>query len=139
MKGTYILILECKKDCEIVVGSLGKINFKKGYYFYVGSAMNNIEKRISRHLRTNKKVKWHIDYITSSPNFEIIKTYIKNSDIKEECEIASIFENIFEYIKNFGSSDCRNKSHLFYSNDINKINEVIKKLNFIEIDIKGLI
>ncbi|RLF60544.1 MAG: GIY-YIG nuclease family protein, partial [Thermoplasmata archaeon] len=63
MKGSYVLIINLKKEKEIEIGRLGRILFNKGYYAYVGSGLNNLEKRVGRHLRKNKKKKWHIDYL----------------------------------------------------------------------------
>ena len=138
MKGSYILILECIKDCEINVGSLGNIPFKKGFYIYIGSAMNNLEKRVMRHLSRKKKVFWHIDYLTTSGNFRIIKVFIKISDQKEESKIAKYFEKYFDYVKGFGSTDCKHDaSHLFYTKDINKIYRMLKNLRFKEFDMKS--
>lgn len=45
MKGTYCIIVNVKIDSQIKVGSLGKLKFAKGHYVYVGSALNNLEKR----------------------------------------------------------------------------------------------
>jgi sugar fermentation stimulation protein A len=110
--GAYLLILKAEKDSEIEVGSLEKIHFKKGYYVYVGSALNNLSKRIKRHLRKRKKKRWHIDYITE--HFSIIQTIPIRTQEKLECEIAQSLKNIADEIENFGSSDCKCGSHLFY-------------------------
>ncbi|MEM0379686.1 MAG: GIY-YIG nuclease family protein [Nanopusillaceae archaeon] len=130
MKGTYLLLLECLNDCEIEVGKLGKIIFKKGYYIYIGSAMNNLEKRILRHLKKDKKIKWHIDYLTTNDSFIIRKIFIKESNKKEEEKISKIFEKYFNFIKNFGNSDCKDNSHLFLINNFKVLYNIIKKLNF---------
>ena len=61
--GSYILILELKTVDTIAVGHLGAITFAPGIYAYVGSAMAGLEQRISRHLRKEKKLHWHIDYL----------------------------------------------------------------------------
>ena len=45
MKGIYILLIEIDKNIKIEIGSLGKINFDKRIYFYIGSVQNNLEKR----------------------------------------------------------------------------------------------
>ncbi|MFH7903100.1 MAG: GIY-YIG nuclease family protein [Candidatus Aenigmatarchaeota archaeon] len=130
MKGTYLLLLECLNDCEIEVGKLGKIRFKKGYYVYIGSSMNNLEKRILRHLKKDKKIKWHIDYLTTNDSFIIRKIFIKESNKKEEEKISKIFEKYFIFIKNFGNSDCKDNSHLFLINNFKVLYNIIKKLNF---------
>ena len=38
-KGNYCLIIKMKNDCTIKIGAKGNIDFKKGYYVYVGSAL----------------------------------------------------------------------------------------------------
>ncbi len=116
MKGSYLLVLEIGKSMDIRVGALGIVQFKKGRYIYVGSAMNSLEKRINRHLRKNKKIFWHIDYVLSSPNVRIVKVLFKESEKKEECFIAR--NVVGEPIKDFGSSDCSCKSHFFRISDI---------------------
>ena len=115
MKGSYCLIINVKKDTKIKIGKkLGVINFKKGYYVYVGSAMNSLEARVKRHLSDNKKKHWHIDYFLLNKNTEIEKVYTKESNEKLECKIAEkIIENE-DSIANFGCSDCKCRSHLIY-------------------------
>jgi Uri superfamily endonuclease len=125
MKGCYILVIEIEKDKKIKIGKR-EIYFKKGYYAYVGSAMNGIEKRLERHLRKEKRKKWHIDYLLEKG--KIKKIFYKESKFKEECNIARRF-NSFEFIPKFGSSDCRCKSHLFYANSIEDFFEVLVDFN----------
>ncbi len=126
MKGIYCLVISVKKNIKIKVGALGKINFKKGYYVYVGSAQNNIEKRISRHYSKEKKLHWHIDYLLMNKNVKIEDTYYKEAPKKEECRIARFFSEVETPIKNFGSSDCNCKSHLFRLESIEKIYEKLE-------------
>ncbi|MCS7123638.1 MAG: GIY-YIG nuclease family protein [Candidatus Aenigmarchaeota archaeon] len=114
MRGSYILVIKCTKNCKVKVGSLGNIYFRKGFYFYIGSALNNIEKRIHRHLKKRKKIFWHIDYLTTNKNFKILKAIYKKSKNREECKISKILMKKFKFIKKFGCSDCKCKSHLFY-------------------------
>ena len=123
MKGAYLLIIKVRKNIYPKIGSLGKIKFKKGNYVYIGSALNNLEKRIARHLRKNKKKFWHIDYLLANKNAKIKKIAYKKSDKKQECEIARKIAKHAMPIKNFGSSDCKYESHLFKINkkNLNKI------------------
>ncbi|MGZ7049923.1 MAG: GIY-YIG nuclease family protein, partial [Methanobacterium sp.] len=65
---TYCLLINLNVDSEISVGKLGKLNFKKGFYVYVGSALNSIDARIKRHLKNDKKLFWHIDYLLTTSN-----------------------------------------------------------------------
>jgi len=122
MKGSYILIIQVKRDVEIKIGKLGALSFKRGYYAYVGSALNGLETRIERHLRKKKKMHWHIDYFLD-------KARIKEVWYKEggkECEMAGMFS--LPSIKNFGCSDCKCRSHLFYSSSYKKLVDAIKKM-----------
>jgi len=112
MKGSYVLLVNLNADKSIKIGKLGKLYFKKGFYAYVGSAMNGLEGRINRHLRSDKKLHWHIDYLLK--NAEIIDVFYKETKQKIECDIAKIFDEKLENINLFGCSDCKCKSHLFY-------------------------
>lgn len=112
MKGSYILVIELKENKRIQVGKLGNISFKKGFYVYVGSALNGLEQRISRHLRSNKKMHWHIDHLLQYAN--VINVFYKESNKREECNIAKKLDKKLSSIPGFGCSDCKCKTHLFY-------------------------
>jgi Uri superfamily endonuclease len=115
MKGAYILELWLDYDTQVIIGKLGMIDFRKGRYFYVGSSQNNVEKRVARHMKDNKKIHWHIDYLTTSKAFRKIGAKIFESDKKEkECEISAKLGKKYSSIEGFGCSDCQCKSHLFY-------------------------
>lgn len=112
LKGSYLLILHLQSAKEIRIGKLGAINFEPGYYIYAGSAMNSLEKRIKRHFSDDKKLWWHIDYLTV--NAEPLYT-LAIPDKKVECFLATKISARFAQIKGFGCSDCDCSSHLFYS------------------------
>ena len=115
MKGSYILVIELKENKRIQVGKLGNISFKKGFYVYVGSALNSLEQRISRHLRSNKKMHWHIDHLLQYAN--VINVFYKESNKREECNIAKKLDKKLSSIPGFGCSDCNCKTHLFYGSE----------------------
>ncbi|MBN2095658.1 MAG: GIY-YIG nuclease family protein [Candidatus Aenigmarchaeota archaeon] len=117
MKGAYVIVLEVEKDCSLAVGALGELHFRKGIYLYVGSAMNNLEKRTRRHLRKEKTLRWHIDYLTVSPFVNVRAVYFRESSRKEECEIAGLVAKHGTPVMGFGCSDCRCHSHLFQVSD----------------------
>jgi len=54
-RGSYLLVLKIEKEKLIEIGRLGKFWFQKGYYIYVGSAMNSLRARIERHRQKRKK------------------------------------------------------------------------------------
>ena len=131
MKGTYCLVIELKKDSSIKIGVLGTIKFKKGFYCYVGSALNNLEKRVQRHLSQKKKLHWHIDYFLMNQNTSIKKVFYKESKNKEECKIARfVLKNSTGAIENFGCSDCSCKSHLFIIKNTNFLKKRFNQLPF---------
>ena len=126
MKGTYLLIMTLPKDTSIIVGKHGILHFKKGCYAYVGSALNGLEQRIQRHLRTDKKTHWHIDYLL--PFTEIVEIFYKENNRKEECSIAQDLERNFAGMPDFGGSDCSCRSHLFFGS-FDKIIQTISSLH----------
>ena len=92
-KGSYVLVLQNDTDFSKQIGSLGDIFFRKGYYVYIGSAMNGLDARIMRHYRSKKKVHWHLDYITPKP-MKIVKSYTIRSSVPMEQKIVKCIRNI---------------------------------------------
>ena len=120
--GAYQLILKISKATRIKVGALGLQEFIPGYYIYTGSAMRNLESRIDRHIKRNKKKHWHIDYLTTHRKVKIIQIKVFESIKRQECEInletSEKYNGEFR-IKGFGSSDCNQCiSHLIYLPDL---------------------
>lgn len=113
MKGCYCLIISLDEPSEIRIGKkLGKIKFEKGYYVYVGSAMNSLKARIKRHLSDDKRLHWHIDYLLKKS--EITDVAYNKSTRKIECELSQYLNTKSEGVKDFGCSDCACESHLYY-------------------------
>ncbi|MEM1561877.1 MAG: GIY-YIG nuclease family protein [Candidatus Bathyarchaeia archaeon] len=115
-RGVYILVISVRETRRVNVGSLGTLTFKRGLYVYVGSAQNNLEKRIERHFKRHKRVFWHIDYLLSDEYAEIINVLFKESLKSEECRMARVLSSLYEPVVGFGSSDCKCPSHLFRIN-----------------------
>jgi Uri superfamily endonuclease len=113
VKGNYILLLELAESQTITVGKAGTTGFSRGYYAYVGSAMNGLEGRVKRHLRKEKKRHWHIDYLLDKAVVRDVITC--PAERKIECDVARILERLYSPVPGFGASDCRCGSHLFYS------------------------
>jgi sugar fermentation stimulation protein A len=112
MRGIYVLVLRLPFSLPIPIGALGKIDFKEGYYAYVGSAMSGVEQRVNRHLRQEKNLHWHIDYLLlRALPCDVI---VAETEERKECELATKLAKRFPYVEGFGSSDCGCKSHLFY-------------------------
>ncbi len=114
MKGAYCLLINCGRSQSIQIGKLGVIDFARGFYMYVGSALNGIGRRLLRHLRNEKNKFWHIDYLLTNRYVNIEQVYYIESDKKIECQIAEKVGTMAESVEGFGSSDCRCRSHLFF-------------------------
>jgi len=129
--GSYLLILKHNKSKNIVIGKLGETFFKEGFYIYVGSAMKNLQARLERHKRKRKRLFWHIDYFREEA--DLIKTIPIRSSFKHECDLAKKIKDITDgYIKDFGVSDCKCVSHLFYvkKNPLEKADFIETVLSF---------
>lgn len=124
--GVYLLLIELLDDREIEVGRLGKIEFKTGYYVYVGSGRRGLTKRIERHLRKAKRIHWHIDYLLRFSR--VIEAIPIETGKSLECELAGELSEKLQPIRRFGSSDCKCPSHLFYSPSLNRLRDTISGL-----------
>lgn len=55
------------------------------------------------------------------------------SEKRKECDIAKKLSNEFPSVKNFGCSDCKCDSHLFYHEKVSKLKQetiqIFKKIN----------
>lgn len=111
-RGSYLLILNLKRNRKIDVGKLGKVHFRKGFYIYVGSAMANLSKRMERHRHLRKRHHWHIDELRAVGEFHSVLA-IRSSE-RLECEVAKGMSEIAEWsVPRFGSTDCSCDTHLF--------------------------
>jgi len=114
--GIYHLIIYLKNSQNIQIGKLGKFHFPKGYYIYTGSAMNGLKKRIERHIRKEKKLHWHIDYLLE--HAQVVEVVTNPTNKRLECECNQIIVNMPNskiIVPKFGSSDCSKcDSHLVY-------------------------
>ncbi len=137
MKGIYALLLFLDIDLSIDVGALGKTSFKRGTYVYVGSAQNNLEKRVARHMRKEKKLFWHIDYFLDSGFARILKVFFKRGGKAEECVLANEIAKRGDPINGFGCSDCNCGSHLFRLDSKNSLNfDFMKELKIDDLKVE---
>lgn len=116
MKGIYGLEIFLKQDSHIKIGALGTVDFEKGLYYYIGSAQNNLEKRIERHKKPKTKLHWHIDYLLNDENANLERVFCKVADKTEECRVAEQISAKNKSMKGFGCTDCSCRSHLFMGN-----------------------
>jgi Uri superfamily endonuclease len=109
---SYQLLIELPRPVTVTVGRLGRFRFEAGRYLYTGSARRNFEARIARHLRAEKTLRWHIDYLLAAPGARV--TEVRRST-REECALNQAGSGTIA-ITGFGASDCRAAcgSHLKY-------------------------
>jgi Uri superfamily endonuclease len=99
---TYQLIFDLPTPRRVVVGRFGVFVFPAGRYCYTGSARRAFEARIRRHLATEKRLRWHIDYLLAAPGVRIVEVRrLKQS------ECAANRQTLGEIVvAGFGASDC---------------------------------
>jgi len=107
---SYSLFITVAEPQIITVGRLGRFEFIPGNYIYSGSALRNLLARVNRHLRKEKKLRWHIDYFLSAPAVDIVKVLVSTLS---ECELVAAGGGSI-VVSGFGASDCRSGcgSHL---------------------------
>ena len=115
--GAYLILVHLKKEQTLRIGRLGRILFARGNYAYVGSAMAGLEARVARHLRKQKRVKWHIDFLLRKA--EVLGAALFPSKRRNECALARSVLNFRGAlaVPGFGCSDCRCTGHLFFLGD----------------------
>ncbi|WP_175059212.1 DUF123 domain-containing protein [Thermococcus sp. 2319x1] len=112
MKGSYLLVIYLERDVNIKTKAR-EFRLKKGYYIYVGSAMNSLEKRVARHFRKEKRLHWHIDFLLQKA--QLLEAYLIPSEERLEEELSRILEKVFQGVEGFGASDVKVKTNLYYS------------------------
>jgi Uri superfamily endonuclease len=114
--GTYALILKNKTPLNIPVGKLGLFSFLPGWYVYTGSALGpgGLASRVGRHLKQEKKCRWHIDYLSAM--IPVNRVWYRYGSEKLECKWAKHFSSLGGTLPamGFGASDCHCKTHLFF-------------------------
>ncbi len=112
------MILFLPGSKRIRVGALGEIDFKRGYYVYVGSGT---VKRMERHARKGKKKRWHIDYLSEEAEF--LEGWYSEDAI--EVEVAARMSGT--PVPGFGASDSPLRSHLFYFPDLESARRAVQR------------
>ena len=112
-RGVYVLFLRFDEDIETETGALGHIILPAGDYCYVGSAMGGLDQRVSRHLSSEKTIRWHIDYLTTICSD--MHAFEHEGDTVTECDLADLMLKIGNQpaVVGFGCSDCDCQTHLF--------------------------
>ena len=118
-RGTYALLVHVPYYLTLTAGELGMLSLKAGYYAYIGSALGGLEQRVGYHLRAQKKLRWHIDYLLARARS--VDVIAAQSEERKECAVAGELAKNLSSIHGFGSGDCECESHLFYSPDFHEL------------------
>lgn len=114
--GTYALLLHNPKSQTLSIGRWQTLTFSAGYYLYIGSAFGpgGVQARVLRHRQRNKKLRWHIDYL--STQWAVRGAWYSHSPKRLEHDWANTLQALpnLSPIEGFGCSDCDCQSHLFY-------------------------
>ncbi len=111
--GTYVLLMDLAAPLVIGFGKRGQVALPQGRYAYVGSAQGpgGIAARLNRHLRAQKKQRWHIDILTGpSVACSITDVLYVLSRERQECSwVRKLLAGAEAEapVPGFGSSDCR--------------------------------
>lgn len=100
---TYQLLIEVERCVAVDVGRYGRVEFPAGRYVYTGSARRHFEARVAHHLRAEKTLRWHIDYLLAAPGVRVVQ--VKRSR-RGECELNQASRGQV-LVPGFGASDCR--------------------------------
>ena len=119
LRGTYTLLLACKRPFNLRIGKLGLTKIEKGNYLYTGSALGtgavSLEQRVARHRRRDKHVKWHVDYLTVHREITVVNVICTKTGERLECQINQrIISNLNgePIMRRAGASDCKCSAHL---------------------------
>jgi len=121
--GVYTVTIFVPFEKKTPIGKLGVQNFQMGYYTYTGSALGkgsmSLEGRILRHLRKDKRKKWHIDFLTADKDVKVTCAMMVLTSEKLECGINQYLRDKMPGaapVLGFGSSDCKKGcgGHLIY-------------------------
>jgi len=113
--GTYALIVTLDRSHFIRIGRRGRFHFPAGFYVYVGSALGpgGLAGRLKSHLRKDKRLYWHIDYLLRHARVE--QVWVAEGANRRECEwvrTMMAWPGASIVAPRFGASDCQCESHL---------------------------
>jgi len=125
--GTYILLAVLGSPATIEIGKIGSLSLAAGIYAYVGSAFGpgGLAARLGRYASGARRKHWHIDYLLD--HGEVVGALVRTDKRRRECAWANWTANRTpRKVPNFGSSDCRCTSHLFFVGNDEKAEEMVR-------------
>jgi len=128
--GSYALVLRIPSRRKVQVGKLGLVEFPRGHYIYFGSALGGLKARVDRHLRPEKVLHWHADYLSAEVPWEYAWQLADGE--RWECVWAASatgMEGVGSPVPGFGSSDCRCDSHLVRVDNAKQVRALLRSLS----------
>ena len=113
--GTYALLLPCDRPGSIIVGRLGRMRLRPGWYVYIGSAFGpgGLRARVGHHLCPAGQARWHIDYLRA--RLPIGGIWYRDASCEHEwAALAAAMPGAEAPMAGFGSSDCGCPAHLIW-------------------------
>jgi Uri superfamily endonuclease len=120
--GAYVLLINLGGPLSLDMPAFRGKSLAPGLYGYCGSAFGpgGIRARVSRHLRGDKPMRWHVDRLTVAGRVEQAGIRIGG----RECDLAGelLARGCMAVLPGFGSSDCRGcPAHLLRMPDDNSL------------------
>ena len=111
--GIYALRLHLRRPRWVAAGRLGRCRLAAGWYVYVGSPKRNLTARLTRHLRNEKRKRWHIDYLRAEAHVHQVWLWpwTEGAECRTNGRIQALSGANVPW-KGFGSSDCNCLAHL---------------------------
>jgi len=130
--------MACEKPFKVKIGRAGQAQIQKGLCLYTGSALgrgaSSLEKRVSRHYRKNKRIKWHVDFLTVRPEIVVKMAVCLESPERFECQISQLITSKLHakpVILHAGATDCSCDGHLLFlrfAGDIGKVLSMLEQI-----------
>lgn len=107
---TYQLYIHMPSPARLHVGALGWVALPAGWYVYTGSARRGFHARVRRHLRRDKRRRWHIDWLLLDTDAQLV--WVVCSGVSE-CRLNQATRGGV-IRRGLGASDCKRQcgSHL---------------------------
>ena len=109
--GAYVLLVGLAAPLSLSLPGRPAAILAAGRYLYCGSARGpgGIRARVGRHMRADRKPRWHIDRLTAAGRLQGALTFPDGC----ECDLVTLLADMPFPLPGFGSSDCRRcTSHL---------------------------
>ncbi len=113
--GAYLLLITLREELPLS-GRLAGHALPAGHYLYAGSARGpgGLSARLTRHLKQRKKIRWHVDQLTTRAASVLALPFPDASDEAAqprwtECRLATLLADSGHFthpLPGFGSSDC---------------------------------